>query len=89
MLGAPHPSAAMHISSHNCRTGVRRSQAKWRDAYMPEYRHLGIPAKSVNYFYGNMKDADFSYGFLHGGILQNHQNIFYGGHHFFLATRSR
>ena len=26
---------------HYCRTGVRRSQAKWRDTYMPEYRHPG------------------------------------------------
>jgi hypothetical protein len=32
---------------------------------MPEYRNTGIPAKNINYLYGNMKDASTLYFYTH------------------------
>jgi len=50
-LGVPYPSAAMHISSQLPHWGAALP------GEMARYIYAGIPAKSVNYFYGNMKDA--------------------------------
>jgi len=53
-LGAPHPSAAMHISSLIAALGCG---APRRNGEIHICRNTGISAKGVNYFCGNMKDA--------------------------------
>jgi len=55
-LGAPHPSAAMHISSLIAALGCGAPRL---NGEIHICRNTGISAKSVNYFCGNMKDADF------------------------------